>query len=538
MTPQTPTHSLPSYDEPTPETRGKLSREEEAERALKHTEFTAGTPRILISLFLLTIVSVAALQVWAGSWPKLNFRSFLNAAEIKSFEKQLESDSIVSQWLLPPTQSFLTSKLGAGNEQVYLGRDGWMFYRPDVDYLTGPPFLSATWLRHRGHSARIQPDPVKAILHFRDQLAARGIALLILPVPSKPGVEGDKLSAKVPAGTALQNASFTEFLAKVDKAGVSVFDPAPLLTQAKNGDAYLQTDTHWRPETVSLVAKNLAENLRLTPLDQNDELTSTDKQISGDGDVARMLKLAETNRPPAQTVTIRQISNRDALWRPERSADVLVLGDSFANIFSLEALGWGESAGLVEQLSYSLGGRPLDCILRNSDGAFATREILARELARGRDRLAGKKLVIWEFAERELAFGDWKLLELKLGQPSEAKFFSPAPNETIEATGMVEAVSPVPRPGTEPYKDHIMSVQVSDLTFAPRKGGEPLQAIVYLWSMRDNVWTEAARLRPGDRVSLRLRAWSDVSAQYESINRSEIDEPALQLEEPVWGELK
>jgi hypothetical protein len=44
------------------------------------------------------------------------------------------------------------------------------------------------------------------------------------------------------------------------------------------------------------------------------------------------------------------------------------------------------------------------------------------------------------------------------------------------------------------------------------------------------------RLRPGDRVKLHLRPWPDVSAQYEKFNRTELDDSALQLEEPVWGE--
>jgi alginate O-acetyltransferase complex protein AlgJ len=56
--------------------------------------------------------------------------------------------------------------------------------------------------------------------------------------------------------------------------------------------------------------------------------------------------------------------------------------------------------------------------------------------------------------------------------------------------------------------------------------------------MRDSALTPIARLRPGDRVALRMRAWADVSDQYEKINRSEIDDPAVQLEEPCWGELK
>jgi alginate O-acetyltransferase complex protein AlgJ len=55
--------------------------------------------------------------------------------------------------------------------------------------------------------------------------------------------------------------------------------------------------------------------------------------------------------------------------------------------------------------------------------------------------------------------------------------------------------------------------------------------------MRDNVLTPTARFRPGDRVTLRLRPWADVADRYEKINRSEIDDTAVQLEEPCWGEI-
>ncbi len=62
------------------------------------------------------------------------------------------------------------------------------------------------------------------------------------------------------------------------------------------------------------------------------------------------------------------------------------------------------------------------------------------------------------------------------------------------------------------------------------------QAVVYMQSMRDNIWTSAARLRPGDKISLQLQAWADVATLYEGLKRSELDEPELQLEEPCWGE--
>ena len=107
-------------------------------------------------------------------------------------------------------------------------------------------------------------------------------------------------------------------------------------------------------------------------------------------------------------------------WEPDASADVLLLGDSFTNIFTLEGMGWGSASGLAPHLALALG-RPLDVIAQNDSGAYATRQALARELAAGQDRLAGKRVVIWEFASRELSVGDWKPLTLPQPPPAEAK---------------------------------------------------------------------------------------------------------------------
>jgi alginate O-acetyltransferase complex protein AlgJ len=340
----------------------------------------------------------------------------------------------------------------------------------------------------------------------------------------------------------LENAAMAEFRRRLAAAGVRVFDPAPLLMQrkmaAQGAPQYLETDTHWRPEAMEFVAQQLAASLNLPATEAPPAPQLSSKQITGEGDIARMLKLPKGEGIDApQTVTIRQVAAGDNFWRPTRDADVLLLGDSFANIFSLEALGWGESAGLAEHLSAALGGRAIDTIVRNSDAAFASREMLANELARGRDRLAGKKVVIWEFAARELAFGNWKLVEMKLGTPAASRFFTPAAGEEVQITGTVEAVGSVPRPGSVPYADHITAVHLTNVTVLHRREEEPLQAVAYMLSMRDNVWTPAARLRAGERVTLRLKSWADIAPQYEQINRSEIDDPELQLEEPAWGEL-
>ena len=580
--PREPEHSLPRYDEPPLRERKNrnLDREEIAERDLKGTVLSRGATGFLIATFLLTITVPSILQFAAElragrgfpsfdiirtlpKWSKI--RAAHNPAEIwnlapqaddiKDFEKGMEKGSIISRWLLPHVQDVLTGDLGAGNEQAYPGRPGWLFYRPDVEYALGPPFLDPVQLDKRSRSARVRADPIPAILDFRDQLKARGIELVVLPVPVKPVVDGEMLSANARPGAALQNPSFAEFKARLEKEGVRVFDPTGLLMSRKealdHAPLYLGTDTHWTPDTMKFVAFKLRGFLQENGLEPpgdpspgSDHYSLKDRSITSLGDIALMLKLPVDQAVyQPQTVSIQQVDVGNAPWRATPSADVLLLGDSFSNIFSLEAMGWGESAGFAEHLSRSLG-KPIDAILRNSDASFATREILSRELARGHDRLAGKKLVVWEFAARELSNGNWKLLAMKLGQPPESHFFSPKGGESFLMTGTVQSVSSVPLPGSVPYKDHIVTVHLTELTSegmgesaGKNAGGGTLQALVYLWSMRDNVWTPAARLRAGDQVTVRLRAWSDVSAEYEKINRSEPDDAALQLEEPVWGEL-
>jgi alginate O-acetyltransferase complex protein AlgJ len=122
-----------------------------------------------------------------------------------------------------------------------------------------------------------------------------------------------------------------------------------------------------------------------------------------------MLKLPDEQtlfRP--QTITIEQVQDQNGEpWQPDPQADVLLLGDSFANVFSEGAMGWGESAGLAPHLSLALQ-RDVDVIAQNDSGAYATRQALARELDAGEDRLQGKRVVIWEFAARELSVGNWK----------------------------------------------------------------------------------------------------------------------------------
>jgi alginate O-acetyltransferase complex protein AlgJ len=452
-------------------------------------------------------------------------------------ESTLEARSTVGAWALAKGQGMLVGALGAGTDRVLRGRDGWLFFRPAVESLTGRGFLAAAAAGGR------RSDPRPAALQFARHLADRGIRLVVVPAPAKATIYPEMLAAGAGALAPLRNPSFEPFMAEMRAAGVLVFDPAPVLLEekARGGEPlYLATDTHWRPRAVELVAARLAEFLReeveLDDVDDPGYLVE-DAEVLHHGDLAAMLRLPAGQEVfPPERVAVRQVVTADdLLWRLDRSADVLLLGDSFANIYSLAGLGWGEGAGLAEHLSYQLG-RPLDAMTRNDDAAYATRLMLAQELSRGRDRLAGKRVVVWELAERELALGDWREIQLELAAALPRRLWAPARGTSVVVSGTILEMGVVPRPRGAPYADHVAAVHLGDLESrtADVAGRE---AVVFVRTMIDYALTPEAAWRPGQRVTLRLAPWADVGEEIQSMMRSELTDPELLFAEPSWGEV-
>lgn len=440
---------------PQPLPTGGPSREETARRELGHTTVTPTTVGVLLLLFLPAIAGVMIAELagartrasnggdtaWSqlfglragidahltqesapeesGLWERLLSTNRIVLAGLSAFERTLEDESLIGRSLRPPTQIALTRWLGAGNERVYPGRDNWVFYRQDVEYVTGSGFLDPARMRRRIRSAPEwtappQPDPRLAIVQFRNDLAARGVTLVVMPTPLKPSVHPEMLARRYEdAAGVLQNPSYERFVADIRGGGVLVFDPAEALTDARgNGPLFLATDTHWRPEAMEVAAERLAAFITANadlPAIVDPGYRVQRPEARNRGDAARMLDLPDDDQLfPPEPVYLRRILQQDGSpWRSSREADVLVLGDSFTNIYALESMGWGTSAGFVEQLSYTLR-RPVDRLAQNDEGAFATRAMLGRDPA----RLDGKRVVVYQFAARELAFGDWKMIPL------------------------------------------------------------------------------------------------------------------------------
>lgn len=508
----------------------KLSREEIANIEIGHTEVDTAQ-KWFLTLFFLAFISIYPVFQFFYRQPFAEWRGTGELRQsIKAYETAIEDSSLLRKYLLPPIQNALTRFLHFGNEKVIIGKNNWLFFSGDYEYLINPGFLRREVL-HQRELKGVQPDPCKAISDFHRQLQERGIKLVIVPVPNKPMIYPDSLNG---GSIPLQNPSFAEFKQLLEAEGVTVVDlTEDFAAQRRNGvEPFLKTDTHWTPQGMILAAGKIASVLS----QKSPELRGGQTLfVTNLGDIAAMLKIENCKRFfPAETVSII-----DYGIEIKRDSDILLLGDSFANIYSSNALMWGSGCGLAETLG-ALLSTPIDAIIRNDAGAFATRLLLANEMKRGNDRLAGKKVIIWEFAIRELANGDWKIIELPqvnkvddLSSPavkdSNAKEFITI-TEPIETTAKVLKISSVPRPNSAPYKDHVVSLHLGNID-----GGK--QALVYAVSMRDNVWTNAAKLCIGDTIKIRLEPWEKREDEFGSWNRSEFDDEELLLANPLFGEI-
>ena len=556
------------------------SREQIAQREVGHTDIAPWLSRALTAVFLVTISVVPALQAVydvrqgrAGDFgsavpqaadalrlPLAGLKAMSSAEggpvtrlftgnrevlrSINSFEDTLEERSRVGEWIRPRLQKPLTRFLGVGNEQVYCGRSRWLFYRPAVGHLTGPGFLDERQLARRAAMGNEwqeppQPDPLPAILEFRDQLAEFGIELLIVPVPVKASIHPGLLSRRFASTqVAVHNPSHDDFHAKLEAEGVRVFDPTRLLVEATastDEPQYLMTDTHWTPQAVDLVAKELATTVReMADLSKENRIRYSSRETSAGnvGDLAEMLEISSLF--PAQTVDTHVVEDpKGKPWRTARSAEVLLLGDSFANIYHEEKLGWGTNAGLAQRLGYHLR-RPVDALIRNDDGAFSTRLLLNEEIKQGTKRLTKTRVVIWEFTARELSVGDWRSISMAHTASNDSGFFVPPRGSAIVVEGTVAALADVPNPRTAPYADFIVGMHLVDLASDQVLDGD--QAMVFAWAMRNRRLTTGARYQVGQRLRLELKPWADVTRELGTVTRGELFENDLFLQTPCWGE--
>lgn len=525
----------------------------------ERTQVSRPVAVVLSVLFAAGLVAVPLLDGWLGAWrgpwqaavagaksvahalgEQATWRQRLvNAnrtalAGIGDFESAVEDSSQLVAAVRPATLDALLRFGGAGSEEAYMGRDGWLFYRPDVDALALAPGADT------GNAA-------EGLASWAADLAERGVRLVFLPLPGKAAVHPEQLAfggssssaPLVPRG--LENFS-ADVAAAWQKAAVErglpadaapvVLDPASLLWERRtDGAQFLRTDSHWTPDAMAAVAEEAAATVAGmlgSPLPA--VAVGRQEGIRGVGDTAAMMELpAASPLREGQSVIIVPVRRSDgSVWQPDRSSPVLVVGDSYTNIYSSADLGWGASAGFAEQLSRYLGF-DVDRLSRNDAGARSARELVTTEAAKSPDWLAGKKVIVWPLAMREVAAGDWSAVTWPEARAA-GGFFVVGPGESKDITATVAAVGPLPRAGDTPYADYLTAVHLTGID------GTGAQAVAYVRTMEDRQLLPTEALRPGTTVRAKLVGYEERADELDSMNRGELEDVALLLETPNFAE--
>jgi hypothetical protein len=281
----------------------------------------------------------------------------------------------------------------------------------------------------------VSDNPIAAIKKFKEQLHARGIAMLLVIMPGKPSIYPDVVSSRMPPASAGAFSHSLRMLSDLKKQGIEAVDlftpfARERLRDSEAGDSlYLHEDTHWKARAVRLAARVVADRIRKYPWFSagSTEYVLDSVTIDRIGDIGTMsalplnkvrglyglfipektmcYKVYRLIRDPKGVETER-IPYKDDF----RTSTILLLGDSFSRIYQTDE---PRGAGWISHLALELA-QPVASLV--NDGGAST--LVRLSLARKPNLLKGKKLVIWEIVERDFRFGDegWKDVPITANQ--------------------------------------------------------------------------------------------------------------------------
>jgi hypothetical protein len=335
-----------------------------------------------------------------------------SARNLHAYEHSLEATSLVVKKLRPWMQYLEWRFLGDAGDKAVVGRDGWFFYGPSVGYAIERP---------NGAQRSDSAHPLAAIRSFRDQLQSRGIRLLVVPVPNKESIYPEMLSRRAEDAGVILGQETRLLLDQLDQSGIEHVDLFEVFRRARREDRpsaprrlYLAQDTHWSPEGARLAASAVGRRVIDGGFINRGHHVYVERpfRVRRLGDLVEMLQVPQIERAlKPESLGCEQVVQRDsgAPYRDAPDSEVLVLGDSFLRVYEKEDPG---AAGFIAHLARELG-QPLTAVV--NDGGAST--LVRQALARRPTLLSNKRLVIWEFAERDIRYGaeGWQIVPLARG---------------------------------------------------------------------------------------------------------------------------
>ena len=264
-----------------------------------------------------------------------------------------------------------------GRPGVVVGDDGWLFSKEEFE---------ATLKR--------TPDLAEAaagVTEVRNLLAAKGIELVVVPLPAKADIYREHVSyAAIP--TDLERL-YEDFRTVLDNAGIKNIETrAPLLEAKAQGQLFLTTDTHWTPLGAEVVADAVGETLGK----RDTTYTIADvAPVPREGDLSKFIVTG--GLAPLVGLGPETVVPREATAPPAASTDIFG-PSSIPFVLTGTSYSANPQWSFGESLKVSLGSDVLNLAEEGKGPVAPMRAFLESETLRD----TPPEVVIWEFPVRYL----------------------------------------------------------------------------------------------------------------------------------------
>ncbi|MDA0813845.1 MAG: hypothetical protein O3C21_15825 [Verrucomicrobia bacterium] len=530
---------------------------------------------IVLPPLLLSNVSTASAKDGSGWVPVVEFAKAVRPAaatdmgiaqRLREFETKLEQNAGFARDLRRGTQNQLTGIFREGNNRTMIGSDGWLYFRPALQSLTGyGPITPEPSSVAKDPSRSVWKPALSAITRFAGQLRERGIDLVLVPAPIMPMIYPEHLTGNAAPTAPVRHRDSDTFFHSIRSAGITVIDVADKLWQMKETDAaegavFLKQDTHWRPRGMLAAAEAVAEYLKAQPWAQTlpptpVEFATESVTASHIGDLVEKLDLpGGSGMFVEEQVSLTRVidaATGEAITS-DPTSPVVVLGDSFVNIFHDPSLGFAiegdrmNGAGFAQQLAMKLE-RAVDVIAINGEASSGVREQFAR---RYDDEVRAKKAVVWVIAARDLFLSEtpgkglvrWDDVTFnsspRPAQPGGGDGAG-ANDQAFTVSGTITMKSAIPNPQDSSYKDALYVIELEAAEIVRGKMPSNINAgdtlYIRLWAFKNRTFSKTSNVQEGEKVTLQLIPWDSKP----ELHTTRIEDDTLLFDPVPWwfGEL-
>jgi alginate O-acetyltransferase complex protein AlgJ len=288
---------------------------------------------VTLAAFMAVGLLSCAWLFWSGKVellpPDISTDAMLHGEVTHKIAKQLSAATLAKKAAdLERAASWLVFK--DTGPRVRQGCPGWLFIADEL-----------TINRHALANAETK---AQAVVDLQQQLAKRGVQLLVTVVPDKSRIATEQLCG-VTRPDQLQNRVST-WTAALHSAGVNALDLTSTL-QPLGAAAYLRTDTHWSEKGANAAAKALAAHVRADGMQATPQKSFDVRNAAlapRPGDLVRLAGidwLPLSLQPAPESVAASEISERaqavqgggddlDDLFGDDNLPNVALIGTSFS----------------------------------------------------------------------------------------------------------------------------------------------------------------------------------------------------------------